>query len=62
MFDSDQGAFDQRDSFIGGKQFGWSTVSQDFQRRCQPMCRLLLVAKHGNRVGDYGHEASDLGG
>ncbi len=59
MFDPDQDSFDRGDSFWSGKEFGWSMTAQDLQRRRKPMCSLLLVAEHGNRVCDNRHNAND---
>ena len=62
VFDSGQRLFYQHKSFIASQQFGRCPISQQCQRRRQPVCRLLLVAEHGNSMGDHGHEASDYAG
>src|ERR1019366_8800069 len=58
-FDSDQRSLHQADAFLAVKKLGRSAILQNRQRRRYPMCGLLLVAEHGNRVRDPTDQTSD---
>ena len=57
-FEADQGLLHEVDAFLGVKKLSGSPILQSCQRRGQPMCRFLLAAEHGNRVGDQTDQTS----
>jgi hypothetical protein len=60
VFDPSQNLLDPSDSVPGLEHFGRCLIVEQRQGRRQPMNGLLLVAKDGNRVGDYGRDAKKI--